>query len=64
MSVHVKFMRFFSVFLGIILSCNLQLKAEILNFILLFAGYRFLRESIDYPIDVINNTELKKQIFQ
>ena len=63
MSVHVKFMRFFR-FSGIILSCNLQLKAEILNFyccrISVPPG-----ESIDYPIDVINIlNQPKKQIFQ
>ncbi|MGI6321805.1 MAG: NEW3 domain-containing protein [Bacteroidales bacterium] len=63
MSVHVKFMRFsFSVFLGIILSCNLQLKAGDFE---LYTAFRRISvppgESIDYPIDVINNTESTKE---
>ncbi|HPY66942.1 MAG TPA: NEW3 domain-containing protein [Bacteroidales bacterium] len=63
MSVHVNFMRFsFSVFLGIILSCNLQLKAGDFE---LYTAFRRISvppgESIDYPIDVINNTESTKE---
>jgi uncharacterized membrane protein len=56
-------MRFsFSVFLGIILSCNLQLKAGDFE---LYTAFRRISvppgESIDYPIDVINNTESTKE---
>lgn len=63
MSVHVKFIRFsFSVLLGIILSCNLQLKAGDFE---LYTAFRRISvppgESIDYPIDVINNTETTKE---
>lgn len=63
MSVHVKFMRFsFFVLLGIILSCNLQLKAGDFE---LYTAFRKISvppgESIDYPIDVINNTESTKE---
>ncbi len=63
MSVHVKFSRLiFSVLLGIILSCNLQLKAGDFE---LYTAFRRISvppgESIDYPIDVINNTESTKE---